>query len=157
MKVVSGWDLRREAQGQTFNYTELCPITVGTVIRAVTGTTMAQFAEKNLWQPLGAEADAAWCTDSQNQEYNCVRAKPYSDHTVHHAAASSALALLWCTLTHYTPACAPGCGSAARSLARYKHTGELLLPIAGLGSAGAARSAAWHDERPTRRVRGLDS
>ena len=70
--VVQGWELRREPQGRTFNYTELCPITIGCVIRAVTGTTMAGFAEEALWAPLGAEADASWCTDSVGQEYNCV-------------------------------------------------------------------------------------
>ena len=70
--VVKGWNLRREPQGRTFNYTELCPITIGCVIRSVTGTTMAAFAEQALWAALGAEADASWCTDSVGQEYNCV-------------------------------------------------------------------------------------
>lgn len=33
---------------------------------------MADFAENVLWAPLGAEADASWCTDSVGQEFNCV-------------------------------------------------------------------------------------
>jgi hypothetical protein len=53
--------------------TELCPITIGSVIRAATGKkTLAEFAEEALWGPIGAEADASWCTDSKGQEYNCV-------------------------------------------------------------------------------------
>lgn len=72
LNVVKGWNLRREPQGSTFNYTELCPITIGCVIRAVTGTTMAAFAQDVLWGPVGSEADASWCTDSKGQEFNCV-------------------------------------------------------------------------------------
>ena len=69
-RVVAGWQLRREPQGQTFNYTELCPITVGAVIREVTGGTMSELAEEALWGPLGAEAEASWCTDSTGSEYS---------------------------------------------------------------------------------------
>ena len=72
LRVVADWNDTREAQGQLFCYTELCPITLGAVIRAATGQTMSAFGQEHLWRPLGAEADATWCTDSMGCEYNCV-------------------------------------------------------------------------------------
>lgn len=36
------------------------------------GMTLSAFAEEALWQPMGAEADATWCTDSHGNEFNCV-------------------------------------------------------------------------------------
>jgi CubicO group peptidase (beta-lactamase class C family) len=42
------------------------------VIRKVTGTSMSAFAEPALWQPMGAEADATWLTDSERNEFNCI-------------------------------------------------------------------------------------
>ena len=38
--------------GVRFNYTELCPLTIGIVLRAVVGTTLSEFAESALWQPM---------------------------------------------------------------------------------------------------------
>ena len=72
VRVLKHWNLRREAPGLTFNYTELCPLTIGAVIRAATGTSLASLCEECLWKPIGAEADASWCTDAQGQEFNCV-------------------------------------------------------------------------------------
>ena len=73
VRVLKHWNLRREAQGLTFNYTELCPLTIGAVIRATTGTSLASLCEEFLWKPIGAEADASWCTDALGQEFNCVK------------------------------------------------------------------------------------
>lgn len=71
-RVVQNWNTRLEAPGARFNYNELCPLTVGMVLRSASQMTLAEFAEKFLWQPMGAEADATWLTDSQGKEYNCV-------------------------------------------------------------------------------------
>lgn len=71
-RTVAGWNRRREDQGRTYNYNELCPLTVGVVIRKVTGLSMSAFAENALWQPMGAEADATWLTDSERNEFNCI-------------------------------------------------------------------------------------
>lgn len=63
-EAVSRWQVASwaatdgEPAGTTFNYNELCPLAVGMVIRAVTGQSLAAFAEAALWQPIGAEADA---------------------------------------------------------------------------------------------------
>jgi hypothetical protein len=70
--TVADWNTKKEEQGITFNYNELCPLTIGMVIRQVTGMSMSAFAEKVLWQPMGAEADATWLTDSEKNEFNCI-------------------------------------------------------------------------------------
>lgn len=70
--VVREWNQTQEAQGQRYNYNELCPLTIGMVIRQVTGTSMAAFCEEALWKPMGAEASASWLCDSQGHEFNCI-------------------------------------------------------------------------------------
>ena len=71
-RTVAAWNQRKEEQGRTYNYNELCPLTLGMVIRKVTGMSMSTFAETALWQPMGAEADATWLTDSERNEFNCI-------------------------------------------------------------------------------------
>jgi len=70
--LVSSWNQRKDEQGVRYNYNELCPLTIGMVIRKVTGVSMSEFAEQTLWSPLGAEANATWTTDSEHNEFNCV-------------------------------------------------------------------------------------
>ena len=70
--VVAGWNRRAQEQGRRFNYNELCPLTLGMVMRRVTGRSLSEFAEEVLWQPLGAQDMATWTTDSQRNEFNCV-------------------------------------------------------------------------------------
>jgi len=71
-RLVGAWNQRIEEQGTRYNYNELCPLTIGMVIRRVTGRSMSEFAAEALWEPLGAEADATWSTDSERNEFNCV-------------------------------------------------------------------------------------
>ena len=70
--VVAGWNRRAQEQERRFNYNELCPLTLGMVMRRVTGRSLSEFAEEVLWQPLGAQDMATWTTDSQRNEFNCV-------------------------------------------------------------------------------------
>lgn len=70
--TVRNWNARRERAGTRFNYNELCPLTIGMVLRAVNGMSLSEFAEQALWKPLGAEADATWLTDSHRNEFNCI-------------------------------------------------------------------------------------
>ena len=70
--VVRDWNQAQEAQGVRYNYNELCPLTIGMVIRQVTGKSMAAFCEEALWQPMGAEAGATWLCDSRGHEFNCI-------------------------------------------------------------------------------------
>ena len=71
-RTVAQWNSRLESPGARYNYNELCPLTIGLVIRAVTGLSLSAFAERVLWQPLGAEADATWTCDREGQEFNCI-------------------------------------------------------------------------------------
>ena len=71
-QVVRGWNRAQEAPGTRYNYNELCPLTIGMVIRQVTGQPLAAFCEEALWKPLGAEAPASWLCDGQGHEFNCI-------------------------------------------------------------------------------------
>lgn len=71
-QTVHTWNTRREPAGTRFNYNELCPLTIGMVLRAVNGMSMSEFAEQALWKPLGAEANATWLTDAHHNEFNCI-------------------------------------------------------------------------------------
>jgi hypothetical protein len=71
-RTVANWNQRKEDQGRTYNYNELCPLTIGMVIRKVTGSSMSAFAQKVLWQPMGAESAATWTTDAEKNEFNCI-------------------------------------------------------------------------------------
>ncbi|MGC1176361.1 serine hydrolase domain-containing protein [Polaromonas sp.] len=70
--VVRGWNTVQEPPGTRYNYNELCPLTIGMVIRKVTGKPLAAFCEEALWQPLGAEAGATWLCDTKGKEFNCI-------------------------------------------------------------------------------------
>lgn len=70
--TVMGWNERKEEQGRAYNYNELCPLTIGMVIREVTGSSMSAFAQRALWQAMGAENVATWMTDSKKNEFNCI-------------------------------------------------------------------------------------
>ena len=71
-QTILNWNKKREEQGKTFNYNELCPLTIGMVIRRVTGLTLSAFSQAALWQPIGAQSIATWTTDSEKNEFNCV-------------------------------------------------------------------------------------
>lgn len=70
--TVKDWNTSEGPQGMRYNYNELCPLTIGMVLRQVTGKTLAAFCQDVLWQPMGAEADASWLTDSKGNEFNCI-------------------------------------------------------------------------------------
>ncbi len=56
---------RNEAQGRQFNYTEINPILIAWVLESVYKMSLPKIAEKNLWQPMGATANATWLTDAK--------------------------------------------------------------------------------------------
>ena len=70
--TVRNWNARREAAGSRFNYNELCPLTIGMVVRAASQKSLSEFAEEFLWRPMGAEANATWLTDAHRNEFNCI-------------------------------------------------------------------------------------
>ncbi len=71
-KLVQNWQGIAYEPGKHFSYSELSALTIGMVLRAVSKVNLATFAQVNLWQPMGAQSDATWLTDSLGHEYNCV-------------------------------------------------------------------------------------
>ena len=71
--VVKGWN-RKIATGseKSFNYNELCALTVGILIRKVSGMTLSDLFEKHIHQPMGGESKVTWSTDSKGNEFNCI-------------------------------------------------------------------------------------
>ena len=51
------------APGSRLNYNSLDTAIAGWLVERATGTPLPEFTARNLWQPLGAEADAYWLTD----------------------------------------------------------------------------------------------
>jgi CubicO group peptidase (beta-lactamase class C family) len=56
---------RNVPQGQRFNYTDLNPVLVAWVLESVYQQPLHLIAQEQLWQPLGAEADATWLVDAK--------------------------------------------------------------------------------------------
>jgi CubicO group peptidase (beta-lactamase class C family) len=53
-----------EAPGRRFHYNNFNPLLVGLALERATGTPVATYLERKLWQPLGMEADGSWSLDS---------------------------------------------------------------------------------------------
>ena len=56
---------RNEAQGARFNYTDLCPVLVAWALESAYQQPLPVIAEQKLWQPMGAQSNATWLTDSK--------------------------------------------------------------------------------------------
>ncbi len=67
---------RHAPAGEKFAYSSAETEVLGRVLTAATGRNMADLTREWLWEPLGAEREAFWCTDSAGQEsaYNCFNA-----------------------------------------------------------------------------------
>lgn len=68
-----GTDLRAAAMsaekgptpvGQAFRYNNYHPLIEGLILERVTGMHVAEYLERRIWQPMGAEYDASWSLDS---------------------------------------------------------------------------------------------
>lgn len=65
-------DLRRTAlsaqvgrpPGEVWHYNNYNPLLMGLILERATGTSVADYMERHLWQPMGAEHDASWSLDS---------------------------------------------------------------------------------------------
>lgn len=58
-----------EPPARTWRYDNFHPLLLGMVLERVTGTSVSDFMAENLWQPLGAEADATWSLDSESSGF----------------------------------------------------------------------------------------
>ena len=63
---------RSDQQGTRFNYTDLCPVLMAWVLESVYKQPLPTLTEQLLWQPLGAESDATWLTDSKGFTFSAA-------------------------------------------------------------------------------------
>jgi CubicO group peptidase (beta-lactamase class C family) len=54
-----------EAQGRRFHYNNFNPLLVGLALERAVGMPVASYLERELWRPLGMEADGSWSLDSR--------------------------------------------------------------------------------------------
>jgi CubicO group peptidase (beta-lactamase class C family) len=66
--TVAAFRTRDAAPGERYNYVSADTQVLGLVLRAATGTTMAEYLTEKIWQPMGAEAEAAWVIDRGGYE-----------------------------------------------------------------------------------------
>ncbi|NBS46052.1 MAG: class C beta-lactamase-related serine hydrolase [Betaproteobacteria bacterium] len=74
--VLRGINDRHSAPGAKFVYASAETEVLGRVLTAASGRSMADLTTEWLWQPLGTEFDAFWCTarDRQEAAYFCFNA-----------------------------------------------------------------------------------
>jgi len=60
--------------GNYFLYNKYYPQLLGMIIERSTGMSVSQFMEQELWQPMGAEYDAAWSLDSEKSGFEKMEA-----------------------------------------------------------------------------------
>jgi CubicO group peptidase (beta-lactamase class C family) len=65
--LLRGYDNREVPEGTRFHYAGSETETLGLVLSAVTGQSLASYASERLWKPMGAEADATWSVDARGQ------------------------------------------------------------------------------------------
>ena len=53
-----------EEPGKSFLYNNYNPLLLGIMIERASGESVSSYMEKNIWKPMGAEADASWSLDS---------------------------------------------------------------------------------------------
>ena len=56
---------RSEPQGTKFSYTDINPVLIAWVLETIYQMPVPKIAEKYLWQPMRAAANATWLTDSK--------------------------------------------------------------------------------------------
>jgi CubicO group peptidase (beta-lactamase class C family) len=75
-EAVMPYTQRLRRPGTAFAYASAETQVLGVVLRAVTGRPVAEYLRETIWEPMGAEADAAWIVDRAGQEatYCCFGA-----------------------------------------------------------------------------------
>ena len=58
-----------EPPGRTWLYNNYNPLLLGMILERTTGTTVAEYLERKLWQPLGSEFAASWSLDSERSGF----------------------------------------------------------------------------------------
>jgi CubicO group peptidase (beta-lactamase class C family) len=68
IKVLSNVRRATLDEGQKFNYASIETTVLAEILRGATGKSVCQFMQEKLWEPIGAEHDAWWGTDSLGNE-----------------------------------------------------------------------------------------
>jgi CubicO group peptidase (beta-lactamase class C family) len=58
-----------EPPGTRWHYNNYNPLLVGMILERATGVPVAEYLERKLWRPLGAEFDASWSLDSEDSGF----------------------------------------------------------------------------------------
>ena len=66
--TVMPFRTRERAPGERFHYSSAETQVLGLVVRAATGKPLAEYLSEEIWQPMGAEADASWIIDKGGYE-----------------------------------------------------------------------------------------
>jgi CubicO group peptidase (beta-lactamase class C family) len=66
--TVMPFRTRDRAPGERFRYSSAESQVLGLVLRAATGTPLAEYLSHKIWQPMGAEAAASWIIDKGGYE-----------------------------------------------------------------------------------------
>ena len=59
---------RKYEPGTDFYYASVDTVILGWLLRRVTSRSLSDYMEEQLWQPLGAEADANWVLDQEGED-----------------------------------------------------------------------------------------
>ena len=68
LQAVKRFNRRYAQPGQRFHYASAETLVLGLVLAGATAHKVSDYARENLWEPLGAEADASWGVDATGQE-----------------------------------------------------------------------------------------
>lgn len=67
-RAVATFNTREAPPDTKFNYAGADTEILGLVVTAATGRSLSDYLAARIWQPMGAEADANWMTDTSGQE-----------------------------------------------------------------------------------------
>src|SRR6185369_3237414 len=76
VSAVTSFNDRAVPAGTKFSYASVETEVLGLVLAAAVGRSASEYLQEKIWQPIGAEADAAWLVDRSGQEvtYCCLNA-----------------------------------------------------------------------------------
>lgn len=75
-QAIARFNTREVPAGTRFHYAGIQTELLGLIVANATRTPLAAYLQSRIWQPIGAEADATWVTDSTGHElaYCCISA-----------------------------------------------------------------------------------
>ena len=65
---IAQFDRRIAPPATKYSYASIEPDVLGLVLRSATGKSASLYLQEKIWQPIGAEADAAWVIDAEGIE-----------------------------------------------------------------------------------------